>query len=125
MIAFNTNHLLRHLLQDDTKQGRHVAALVASESKSGRPILLMDLVLMETCWVLIQVYKFEKFAWIEVVEALLADPAFTFESRSKLRSALDLYRGGRADFSDYLILTHAKSCNAALETFDKKLKRSI
>lgn len=125
MIAFDTNHLLRHILQDDVKQCKAVAAILEGESSEGRPILIIDLVIMETCWVLTQVYDFDKEAWCHILIALLSDAGFVFEDAAKLRCALERYSRGKANFNDYLILTHAESCDAKLETFDKKLKCSM
>jgi len=123
MIAFDTNHLLRHILQDDTKQCKHVANLVTEQATAGQQVLIPDLVMMETCWVLTKVYNFERAAWCHVLEALLSDSAFSFESTTKLRRALHLYDSGTADFNDYLILASARQYGATLETFDKKLKK--
>lgn len=125
MIAFDTNHLLRHLLQDEPKQCQKVSELLQEQSEAGHPVLILDLVIMETCWVLTKVYDFDEPGWIHVLESLLSDTAFAFEDASKLRHALDLYQSGKADFNDYLILVTAQSRGATLETFDKKLRRSL
>lgn len=125
MIAFDTNHLLRHVLQDDPKQCKQVAALLQEQSVAGHPVLILDLVIMETCWVLTKVYDFDASDWSYVMESLLSDTAFVFENSSSLRHALELYQPGKADFNDYLILASAQSKGAILETFDKKLRRSM
>jgi predicted nucleic-acid-binding protein len=125
MIAFDTNHLLRHILQDDPKQCKHVATSLQNQAEQKQTVLIIDLVVMETYWVLTNVYDLDRRAWSLVLESLLSDTAFGFENASKLRRALHLYREAKADFSDYLILTHAQSLGANLETFDKKLKKSI
>lgn len=122
MIAFDTNHLLRHILQDDAKQCQRVRQLIEEQSEVGRQVLIVDLVIMETCWVLTKVYKFDRSAWCSVLEALMSDSAFSFEDVGKLRRSLNQYMSGSADFNDYLILNQAKSLGARLETFDKKLK---
>jgi predicted nucleic-acid-binding protein len=125
MIAFDTNHLLRHILQDDAKQCAHVAKLLKTQGAGGGKIHLLDLVLMETCWVLQSVYELDREGWCGVLAALLSDAAFGFDDSPRLREALTHYREGAAEFDDYLILTHAQAIGAKLETFDRKLKKSL
>ena len=102
-----------------------MAALLQEQSEAGHPVRILDLVIMETCWVLTKVYDFDASDWIHVLESLLADTVFVFEDSSRLRHALELYQSGKADFNDYLILASAQSQGATLKTFDKKLRRSI
>ena len=125
MIAFDTNHLLRHLLQDDPKQCLKVAQLLVEQHNAGKGVLLLDLVVMETCWVLTKVYGFDQSSWTHVLESLLSDSAFTFQDVAMLRRTLDLYQAGKADFNDTFILASAQAQGAVLDTFDKKLKRSV
>ena len=123
MIAFDTNHLLRHLLDDDPKQCKRVRYLIESAEEADQQIRLLDLVIMETCWVLQSAMGFDRDGWCHVLEQLLQDSAFCFDDATRLWKALDRYRIGKADFDDYLILGQAESIGAKLETFDKKLKK--
>lgn len=125
MIAFDTNHLLRHVLDDDSKQCAHVHSLIESAESADEQIHLLDLVLMETCWVLQSGMGFDRDAWCHVLDNLLQDPVFSFDDSGRLWKALDKYRKGKADFDDYLILGHSESIGAKLETFDKKLKKEL
>ncbi len=125
MIAFDTNHLLRHVLDDDPKQCRRVRTLIESAEEAGDQIRLLDLVIMETCWVLQSVMGFDRNGWCYVLEQLLQDSAFCFDDANRLWKTLDRYRTGKADFDDYLIFGHAESLGAKLETFDKKLKKEL
>lgn len=125
MIAFDTNYLLRHVLADDKKQCAHVASLIATAESDEVQIHLFDLVLMEACWVLQSSLGFDREAWCHILDNLLQDPVFSFDDTLRLWTVLDRYRNGKADFDDYLILGHAESIGAKLETFDKKLKKEI
>ncbi|MEQ9822753.1 MAG: PIN domain-containing protein [Puniceicoccaceae bacterium] len=125
MIAFDTNHLLRHVLDDDTKQSAHVHSLIKSAESTDEQIHLLDLVLMEACWVLQSGMGFDRDAWCHVLDSLLQDPVFSFDNSRRLWKALERYRDGRADFDDYLILGHSESIGAKLETFDKKLRNEL
>jgi len=121
-IAFDTNYLLRHLLEDDPQQCQVVRQLLQAQSELGQQVLIVDLVILETCWMLTKVYAFNRSAWCQVLNDLLSDSAFAFEDAGKLRRVLNQYAVGSADFSDYLILNHAKTQGARLKTFDKQLK---
>ncbi len=125
MIAFDTNYLLRHVLDDDPKQSERVRSLIDSAEKENQQILLLDLVMMETCWVLQSVMGFDRADWCHVLQQLLHDPAFCFDDTTRLWNTLDRYQSGKADFDDYLILGHAESVGAKLETFDKKLRQEL
>ncbi len=125
MIAFDTNHLLRHVLDDDPKQCKRVRSLVESAAETNQQIRLIDLVIMETCWVLQSVMGFDRKGWCDVLEQLMQDPVFCFDDANRLWRTLDRYRIGQADFDDYLILGQVESIGGTLETFDKKLKKEV
>jgi predicted nucleic-acid-binding protein len=121
MIAFDTNYLLRHILQDDARQCASVQSILDAQAE----VLIMNLVIMETFWVLQKVYRLNREGCCHVLESLLSDRAFKFENSGLLRRAMELYRAGKADFNDYFILAQAEFLGADLKTFDKKLKQSL
>ena len=125
MIAFDTNYLVRHIVQDDEEQCAIVASILEKETREDRSIRIFDLVLLETSWVLQAVYDLNREAWTEVLEELLEDSAFSFDDPTRLRTVIKMYRKGNADFSDYLILGAARSEALELKTFDKKLLKEI
>lgn len=125
MIAFDTNHLVRHIVQDDPAQCRAVTAILDREAGADRPVRIHDLVLMETSWVLASVYAFDGGALAHVVEELLEDSAFRFDDAIRLRQVLKRFKAGKADFSDYLIHSVAATEGLKLETFDKRLRREL
>jgi predicted nucleic-acid-binding protein len=125
VIAFDTNHLVRHIVQDDPAQSQAVAELLTRETAAGRTIRILDLVLLETSWVLESAYGFDRGALAEVLGALLDDGAFRFDDADLLRKAIDRFRQGRADFADCLILTRVEAEGLALKTFDRRLAKEI
>jgi predicted nucleic-acid-binding protein len=50
-------------------------------------------------------YRFQKGEIVGVMEAMLHSASFEFENRSTLDQALQQYKQGKADFSDYLVGT--------------------
>ena len=125
MIAFDTNYLVRHIVQDDKEQCAVVASALENETRQDRSIRIFDLVLLEASWVLQTVYGLDRDAWATILEELLEDAAFSFEDPTRLRAVLKLYRLGTVDFADCLILGLARSEAVELKTFDKKLLRQV
>lgn len=125
MIAFDTNYLVRHIVQDDVSQCRTVASVLKNETEADRPVLILDMVLLETCWVLENVYEFDRDAWGEVLDNLLEDSAFCFEGSQRLRSVLKQFRKGKADFADYMISSKAHSEGFEFHSFDKQLSKEL
>lgn len=110
MIAVDTNVLLRYLLADDEIQHRKAATTI----KRHRPVLITDVVLVETVWTLTgKRYALDKEAVCSVVRALISDSAFIFEDNQVVWSSLNHYkeskpvRGKALDFADALIANKA------------------
>lgn len=125
MIAFDTNHLVRHIVQDDVEHCRAVALLIQQEAAENRTVRIFDIVLLETSWVLESVYQFDREAWAQVLGELLQDSAFSFDDPGRLRRCLQQFVSGKADFADYLILHTAESETLQLKTFDKTLLKEM
>lgn len=114
MIAIDTNVLLRYLLQDDKAQSQKAASLVAGAV----PVLVTDVVLVETIWVLAgKRYRLDREAVAGVVSALFEEPNIIFEDGQTVWRALNDYKKARpvkvgskkksADFPDALIVNKA------------------
>ncbi|MEZ5276048.1 MAG: hypothetical protein R3F07_06695 [Opitutaceae bacterium] len=125
MIAFDTNYLVRHIVQDDPAQCRVVSSTIETETAAERSIRIFDLVLLETAWVLQAVYAFDHEALWHVLNEIAGDSAFSFDDPIRLRSALAKYRRGTAEFADCLISIAAKEEGLELKTFDKPLRKEI
>ncbi len=125
MIAFDTNYVVRHLVQDDAQQCAVVLSTMQKESDQGRNIVLYDIVLCETLWVLSAVYQATRRDLIIALKALKNESIFLFENPERVESALLRFEMGSADFADYLILEIGKEKNLELKTFDKKLRKEF
>lgn len=125
MIAFDTNVLLRLLLNDDPRQARQAQALVDQALSRSDRVLLPDIVLCELEWVLGAVYEVPKSEIVETLRRLLDTEVFAFLDRGAVAGALRDYEAGGGDFSDYLIGASAARAGAATTyTFDRALRRA-
>ncbi len=123
MIGIDTNILLRLLLDDDSAQGARIETLFAAHVQSPGSALIADVVLAEAVWTLGSVYKQPKAALMTALRALLDEPAYAFESRAAVESAVQLHATSRAGFADCLIV--AKNSLAGCEftaSFDRSLR---
>lgn len=120
MIGLDTNILVRYLTHDDEQQWQEAVALI----QKNQPCFITNIVICELIWVLRRGnYGFNKDEIINTLEAMLHSSAFQFESRSTIYQALQRYKEGRADFSDYLIgaIAYQAGCTETV-SFDGKLK---
>ena len=125
MIAFDTNLLLRLLLNDHPEQARKAEELLQRTVAAAERVLLPDIVLCELEWVLETAYGFRRAEIVRTLRRLLAADEFAFMDRAAMAAALALYAAGKADFSDYLIGETAPAAGSVTTyTFDRELARS-
>ncbi|MBW4462982.1 MAG: type II toxin-antitoxin system VapC family toxin [Nodosilinea sp. WJT8-NPBG4] len=120
MIGLDTNILVRYLTRDDEPQWQQASEVI----QQNQPCFIANIVLCELVWVLRGAnYRFQKAEVIGILEAMLHSAAFEFESRSTLDQALQQYKQGKADFSDYLIgaVSRQAGCTGIV-SFDGELK---
>ena len=115
MIAVDTNVLLRYLLDDDSTQSPKAKKLIISH----HPVLITDVVLVETVWTLMGGrYSIDKKAICAIVRSLVGDGGFVFEDIQVVWESLRDYEASKAingkslDFPDALIAKKAH-CIAA------------
>jgi predicted nucleic-acid-binding protein len=120
MIGLDTNILVRYLTRDDEQQWQRATTVI----QQNQPCFITNIVLCELVWVLRGGnYGFCKDEIIRVLEAMLHSAAFEFEDRSTVDQALQRYKQGKADFSDYLIgaVSRQAGCTETV-SFDSKLR---
>lgn len=95
--------LLRYLLHDDPDQSRRAKRAIARE-----PVLVGDVVLAETLWVLSGGrYRVTKEDLIKVINALFEDSQIRFERPQVVWQAFRDYQSSDADFQDALTMRKA------------------
>lgn len=120
MVAVDTNVLVRLLIGDDEAQASAARALQRIQA----PLFLSHVVLAETAWVLASAYAFRREKVGMLMEMLLDADGFVVQEPAIVADALSSFAASKADFSDCLILSIAKSAGATpLATFDERLAK--
>ncbi|HSP42657.1 MAG TPA: PIN domain-containing protein [Luteolibacter sp.] len=120
MKTWDTNFLLRHLLEDDPAQLAIVRRELAHVEDAGATVFLPQIVLVETAWYLRGLLS--RVAVLDTLQEVLDDRRFACERPDEVKSAIrDARRKG--DFSDHLIAASARAAAATpVQTFDKALR---
>ena len=122
MIGIDTNVLVRYLVQDDPEQSAQSTLLIEQECNLSSPGYLSNIVLCELVWVLTGAYKYDKNLVIEVMEQILVTAELLVENENVVRKAINDYKIGSADFSDYLIVNNNQQSGCTKTyTLNKKL----
>ena len=123
--GLDTNIVIRFLAQDDPAQARKANAVIEGTLASGGSCYLSAIVLCEIAWVLRGAYRFDKKTVWLALDRVLETAGFLIEDRDLARHALEEFRTGRGDFSDYLlgVRNHEAGCENTA-TFDRSLKGS-
>jgi predicted nucleic-acid-binding protein len=120
MKTWDSNFLLRHLLEDDAAQLAVVRRELALAEAAGGTVFLPQIVLVEVAWYLRGVLS--RAAVLDTLQEILDDRRFACERAASVEAAIRDARG-KGDFSDHLIGAAASAALAApVQTFDKALK---
>lgn len=122
MIAIDTNILVRLFVDEPSAQKQ--INLVKNLLKNETHIYISQMVQIELIWVLESSYDFNKEQVIIVLDILNNNDNFILEKANHFETALNLFKNGTADFSDYLIFANANHHNYPFWTFDKKLSKT-
>ena len=125
MRGLDTHVLVRYLTQDDPVQALKATQVIEEGVQQGDVFYLTSIVLCELVWVLGDAYDYSRHDIQAVLDRILHTAQFRFDQKDQLWLALQDFRGGRADFSDYLIgrLGMQAGC-AETVTFDTSLRNS-
>jgi len=119
MIGLDTNVLVRFLLRDDETQFQKANKLIQREVTDGEGVLVSQLVLLETEWVLRSRYSFSKIQMLEVIASLLDTRDMKIEDEQSVEEAIYQWKDSNADFADCLIAARYRRLGcSATATFD-------
>lgn len=122
MIGLDTNVLVRYITQDDPEQAAQATRLIETSCTPAAPGRVAQIVLCELVWVLRRAYGYSKPQVVEVLDQILVTAELDIENEGLAFQALDAYREGPADFSDYLVVlsNRAAGCETTC-SFDARL----
>ena len=121
MTAFvDTNVLVRHLTGDPPAMAARATAYLASEPE----LLLPDLVLAETVYVLESFYKTPRDEIAEAVRSLVAFRSVVCVDPALLLRAVEVYETARIDFTEAYLVACAESTGVGrVASFDRSIDR--
>jgi predicted nucleic-acid-binding protein len=125
MIGLDTNVLVRYLVMDDAAQGKKASDLIQEFAERNEELFIDNVVLCELVWVLDAAYNFKKSEIADVLEKILMTELIIVQNQDQAWLALNDYRNGAADYSEYFIGRINKSFECEYTaTFDQALGSS-
>ena len=121
MSAFvDTNVLIRHLTGDPPDQAARATRLLSEADR----LLLPDLIVAETVYVLESFYEVPRARVAELVRAIVAFPGIGVADEPLLLRALEVYEVHRLDVADACLIAQAEASGVnAVVSFDKRIER--
>lgn len=121
MKAWDSNFLLRHLLEDDAPQLAVVRRELALAEADGNAVFLPQIVLVEVAWFLRSLMP--RLDVLDTLREVLDDSRFLCERAHTVEEALRKART-KGDFPDHLIAAAAREARAEpVQTFDSALRK--
>jgi predicted nucleic-acid-binding protein len=119
MIGLDTNVLVRYITQDDKRQAALANSLIEGLDDAS-PGFVTLVTVVELSWILESAYNFTRQQLAEVIQTLMTVETIKLDRAAVVASAVRVYAGSKADFSDCLIerLSASAGCEQTM-TFDK------
>jgi predicted nucleic acid-binding protein len=116
----DTNVLVRHLTGDPPKMAARATAFLEAESE----LLVPDLVIAETVYVLESFHKAPRRQIADAMRSLLAFASVVTVDSTLLLRAIEVYDTDRIDFAEAYLVACAESTGVnRIASFDKSLDR--
>lgn len=124
MISIDANILIRIFLEDDLAQAAKAKKIIKEALREGN-VFISSYAIQEFVWVL-KVKKINRKDIYEAVITLIDSPGIVTGQRDVVLSAAEKYYKGKAEFSDYMILSEGEKYGSKiLKTFDKIFSAEI
>ena len=112
--------LVRYIAQDDEEQAQAATEFIEKHCAAGGKLFINHIVLCELVWVFKKCYKLSKLKTVSILERIVNTSQFAVENPQIIRLALNDYKSGSADFSDYVVGRTNQHCRCGKTvTFDR------
>lgn len=116
----DTNIIVRHLTGDPPAMAERATRLLARE----RDLLLTDLILAETVYVLESFYEAPRNQVAEAVRSMIAFESIVCVDPAMLLRAIEVYEADRLDFAESYLVASAESTQVGrIASFDQAIDR--
>jgi len=116
----DTNILIRHLTGDPQEMAERATRYLATE----RDLLLADLVVAETIYVLESFYEAPRSQVSEAIRSLIAFDSIVCVDPALLHRAIEVYETDRLDFAEAYLVASAESAEVdRVASFDRAIDR--
>jgi predicted nucleic-acid-binding protein len=123
-VYVDTNVILRFITGSPADQTSQAKRLFGAAERGEVSLVLDEIVLAESVWVLSSLYKFSKDAIRDVLQVIIASPGIEMKDEMGALLALTLYADLNVDFEDALISVHmGQDGIEEIYTFDKHFNR--
>jgi predicted nucleic-acid-binding protein len=119
----DTNLIVRHLVQDDARNGKIAAKLFAACDHGELTLVVLAEVVAESVFVLESFYKYPRAAIARVLAALFSSPGVELTDLATHLDALERYRISKMHFVDCTIAATAAAHGLPVATFDSGFKK--
>ena len=103
MIGVDTNVLLRFALEDDRTQSPSAITFLRDPERFSSPAVICPVALVEFVWTMGRKQGFTKERLLEILDAFTDSERVVYSDERLIRSCIEQWRVGEADFPDYLI----------------------
>lgn len=118
----DTNVVVRFLRSEDNQHADAVRLIEAAQA-AGRQLVLLDIVVAETIYVLTTTYKLEREMVTDSMAKIIGHKAIGVASPSILSDALAYYSTTKLHFVDCYLVAVAKAAGRKIATFDRELTK--
>jgi len=125
-VLVDTNVIVSYLLERSAEQQRRAAELIEAAEDPDRRLLLHQLVLAESAFVLLRIYEQPAAQVSAMLAKLLAIPGSEAVSDLNWPRALELWPIAVPDFQDAALISAAEMLRPeSVATFDQSFKRKL